>query len=98
MQELKPRPLTYETIRDIDSFVNHIKQGSLKNCVVQGLDVSILCVDWSQVDTENTMFLGCRLVTIEEETVLRKKELSSSHRLLDCHMILTEPLFILPQN
>jgi predicted Rossmann-fold nucleotide-binding protein len=73
VQQLKPRPLKYETIRDMDSFIEHVKKGSLKNCVVQGLDVAILCVDWSQVDTENTMFLGCKLESIEEETRLLRK-------------------------
>jgi predicted Rossmann-fold nucleotide-binding protein len=73
VQQLKPRPLKYETIRDIDTFIQHVRNGSLKNCVVQGLDVAILCVDWSQVNTENTMFLGCRLVSIEEETTLLRK-------------------------
>ncbi|HEY9680044.1 MAG TPA: hypothetical protein V6C89_21580 [Drouetiella sp.] len=73
MQQLRPRPLKYETIRDIDSFIAHVKDGSLKNCVVQGLDVAILCVNWAQVDTENTMFLGCKLESVEEETTLLRK-------------------------
>lgn len=73
MQQLKPRPLKYETIRDIDTFIKHVRDGSLKNCVVQGLDVAILCVDWAQVNTENTMFLGCKLESVEEETTLLRK-------------------------
>jgi len=73
VQQLKPRPLKYETIRDIDSFITHVRDGSLKNCVVQGLDVAILCVDWAQVNTENTMFLGCKLESVEEETRLLRK-------------------------
>ncbi|HEY9676875.1 MAG TPA: hypothetical protein V6C76_02650 [Drouetiella sp.] len=73
MQQLKPRPLKYETIRDIDSFIAKVRVGSLKNCVVQGLDVDVLCVDWGQVDTENTMFLGCKLGSLEEHTTLLKK-------------------------
>lgn len=73
MQQLKPRPLKYETIRDLDTFIAHIRDGSLKNCVVQGLDVAILCVNWEQVNTENTMFLGCKLESVEEVTVLMRK-------------------------
>lgn len=73
MQQLKPRPLKYETIRDLDTFIKHIQDGSLKNCVVQGLDVAILCVDWSQVNTDNTMFLGCKMVSVEEEAALLRK-------------------------
>jgi predicted Rossmann-fold nucleotide-binding protein len=73
VQQLKPRPLKYETIRDLDTFIAHIRDGSLKNCVVQGLDVAILCVNWEQVNTENTMFLGCKLESVDEVTVLMRK-------------------------
>lgn len=71
--ELKERPLQYEVIRDLDTFVAHIKAGSLRNCVVQGLNVGIMCIDWKQVDTDNTMFLGCNLESLNEEVELRRK-------------------------
>lgn len=65
--------MEYRIIRDLETFLKCIQDGSVSNSVVQGLEISQLCVNWVGVDTDNTLFLGCSLASIEEEIQLRRK-------------------------
>ncbi|MGH9547760.1 MAG: LOG family protein, partial [Terriglobales bacterium] len=63
----------YVTIQELADFIARLQCGDLRNCVVQGIDVSSMCINWETVDTENALFLGCRFADIDEEIKLRRK-------------------------
>jgi hypothetical protein len=54
------RPPRRRTIREIETVEQLLKrQGHLRDCAVQGLDLSALEVDWVALDVDGTLFLGC---------------------------------------
>jgi hypothetical protein len=63
----------YQVVRDLEDFTRRLQSGNLKNCIVRGVDMSLMCVNWETVDTENAVFLGCTFAGIEEEIKLRRK-------------------------
>ena len=66
-------PCNFEVIRDYDDFIRRLQKGDLRNCIVRGVDVSPLCIDWQSVDIENAIFLGCQFADIDEEIKVRRK-------------------------
>lgn len=63
----------YQVVRDTADFVARLQTGDLRNCVVQGIDVSSMCINWETVETENALFLGCHFAGLDEEIKLRRK-------------------------
>jgi len=63
----------YTVVRDLADFTTRLQAGNLSNCIMRGIDVSLMCVNWESVDTENAVFLGCKFAGIEEEIKLRRK-------------------------
>ncbi len=65
---------TRGTIHEIDNLEEFVKMGdSLGNCLVQGLDLSGLDVDWNSVKVDNSYFMGCLFRSVEDELLLRSK-------------------------
>ncbi len=53
---------TERTYQEIEPLTKAIKQNSsLKNCTVQGIDLSEVNIDWCNISIDNTVFLGCTL-------------------------------------
>ncbi|NWK56040.1 hypothetical protein HW115_10490 [Verrucomicrobiaceae bacterium N1E253] len=61
-------------MREIDSIAAFRRQhGKLKGAVVQGLDLRLQDLDWSEVDCEGAVFLGCGFPDGVDLESLRKK-------------------------
>ena len=56
----------YIVVQSLDDFIQRLQAGNLRNCVVQGINVSLMCINWETVDTENAFFLGCTFAGIDE--------------------------------
>jgi predicted Rossmann-fold nucleotide-binding protein len=53
-------PPQRRTIRELQTVEQLLaRQGHLRGCAVQGLDLRGLDVDWSELDVNGTLFLGC---------------------------------------
>ncbi len=52
-----PRRRTIREIQTVEQLL--AQQGQLKDCAVQALDLSGLDVDWTALDVDGTLFLGC---------------------------------------
>ncbi|HEY9716875.1 MAG TPA: hypothetical protein V6C69_05380 [Trichormus sp.] len=63
----------YIIVRNLEDFTKRLQQGDLKNCVLRGIDVSMMCINWELVDTTNAVFLGCTFADIDEEIKLHRK-------------------------
>jgi hypothetical protein len=63
----------YTVLRNFDDFFKRLQLGDLKKCVVRGVDVSRLCINWEGVEATNAIFLGCKFADVEEEVHLRRK-------------------------
>jgi predicted Rossmann-fold nucleotide-binding protein len=73
MDPIKFKKHTYQEIKEQHRLLQIIQEThSLEDCTIQGIDLDGLSVDWSNIELENTTFLGCRM-SIELEVLLRKK-------------------------
>ena len=71
--DIKFRKPSTRTITQIQTFGEFLRNGqSLKNCTLQGLDFSNMQVNWTQMEIEETIFLGCTM-SLKEEIQLRQK-------------------------
>lgn len=59
-----------KTIASIEALVAAEK--SLKDTVIQNVNISACGIDWAEVEIDNTTFMGCKM-TIEDEINLRRK-------------------------
>src|SRR5277367_637594 len=73
MAQTRPVLNQYIIVQNLEDFTSRLQQGNLTNCVVRGIDVSMMCINWDLVETENAVFLGCSFAGIEEEIKLRRK-------------------------
>jgi predicted Rossmann-fold nucleotide-binding protein len=56
--EHPPKRRTIREIQTVEELLT--RQGNLRDCAVQGLDLSGLDVDWEALDVDGSLFLGCR--------------------------------------
>lgn len=63
----------YQTIKTLDEFKQKLQTGSVRTCVIRGLDLRTLEVDWKQLDTTDSAFFGCIFKSYEEENILTDK-------------------------
>jgi predicted Rossmann-fold nucleotide-binding protein len=66
------RPPRRRTIREIQTVEQLLaREGRLRDCAVQGLDLRGLDVDWPALDVAGTLFLGCLFPSHEVEGALK---------------------------
>lgn len=65
--------IKYHIVKTRDAFLEQLKDGSFRDTVVKGVDISSCCVEWQQVDVTNASFIGCHLQSLQEEMQLRTK-------------------------
>src|SRR3954469_5203018 len=67
------QPPRRRTIREIQSVEQLLgRQGHLRHCAVQGLDLTGLDVDWSALDVDGSLFLGCLFPSEQAEAALEE--------------------------
>jgi predicted Rossmann-fold nucleotide-binding protein len=71
-------PFQYQTIKTLDEFKQQLQTGSIRNCVVKGLDLRSLDIDWLHLDTTDSAFFGCVFKSYEEENTLTDKNVRIS--------------------
>jgi hypothetical protein len=66
------RPPSRRTIREVQTVEQLLsRQGHLRGCAVQGLDLRGLDVDWATLDVDGTLFLGCLFPSPEAEAAVK---------------------------
>jgi predicted Rossmann-fold nucleotide-binding protein len=67
------RPPQRRTIREIQTVEDLLaRQGHLRDCAVQGLDLRGIDVDWAEVDVHGTLFLGCLFPSDDAEAAAKE--------------------------
>ncbi|MEM7385116.1 MAG: hypothetical protein AAF514_09240 [Verrucomicrobiota bacterium] len=51
------KPAVFHEVESLQAFAD--ADGDLKDCVIQGIDVSFLTLLWKKIDVRGTIFLGC---------------------------------------
>jgi predicted Rossmann-fold nucleotide-binding protein len=64
-------PRRFLEIETLDAFL--ARGQSLRQCVIQGLDLGRVGIDWSAQDLRNAVFLGCRFDSLETVAVLQER-------------------------
>ena len=63
-----------EVITEIESITQLLGyQYSLSNKAIQGLDLRRLHIDWTKVNLQDTIFLGCTFASLEDEFTVRRR-------------------------
>ncbi len=58
---------------EIETITQLLAQQTLRNKAIRGVDLSRLSIDWSALDLQDTLFLGCRFASHEDECVVRSR-------------------------
>jgi predicted Rossmann-fold nucleotide-binding protein len=67
------QPPRRRTIREVQTVEELLaQQGHLRDCAVQGLDLSGVDVDWSSLDVQGSLFLGCVFPSEQAESALEE--------------------------
>ena len=67
-------PYRRETISEIENIYQLIIQrNSLNNKALQGLDLSRLEIPWDKIDVQDTLFLGCKFASPEDEYTVKRR-------------------------
>ena len=66
-------PERYQTVKDMETFKRLLAEKSLENCVLWGLDLCDLSVDWSSLNPLPSTLIGCQLASLEHEMILRNR-------------------------
>ncbi|MCP4402110.1 MAG: hypothetical protein GY801_33010 [bacterium] len=63
---------TKTLILEIESVTELLEQKkSLRNAVLQGLDLSNVPIDWKSIELQGVMFLGCKFASYDDEWLVR---------------------------
>ena len=64
--------IKYRVFKDQKSVQAQLAENSLRHCIMQGVNFERGFADWSKVDCQGAVFIGCSFEPIDEELVLRR--------------------------